>query len=296
MLKGAPYRKRNRAAAVGDTIHRYAEAVARNEPPPEIDTEHEPFVGAFLEFLEEFRPRFRVLEGIIFRGADDDPLRFAGTFDFLADVPDIRSEGARWVTLLGDYKTGGAVYAEVALQLAALRAGDELWDPEKGDLLELPAVDACVAVGLRPDEYKVHLVDAGDAALDAFMGLRAAWPWEKDHTNAVGPTMNLHRLLREIERPVELEDQLRLSVEQTSGSVAAGVGDIPGPDPEPDNEVAGRGDQGAGHVSPGGPGDTPGGARMTNGAPGQAPDDPHELRWPVDEDAKRTAEKWKDKT
>ena len=246
MLKGAPYRKRNKAAAVGDTIHRYAEAVARNEPPPEIDAEHEPFVGAFLEFLEEFRPRFRVLEGIIFHGTPEALDRYAGTFDALVDVPDIRSEGARWVTLLLDYKTGASVYAEAALQLAALQRGEELWDPDTGDLLELPPIDACIAVNLRPDEYKVHLMDTGDAAYEAFMGLRLAWPWEKDHTNAVGPAMNLHRLIREIDRPVELEDQLRLSVEQASEPVAAG-----------------------GTASVAGPGLDPGS------------DDPHEPHWPA---------------
>lgn len=215
MLKGGPSRQRDAAAQAGDKIHRYAEAVARNERPPEIEEELEPWVEAFVTFLDEFRPRFRVLEGIIFSGEPTDYDRYAGTFDFLCDVPDIRSNGARWVTLLGDYKTGGdRIYAEVALQLAALRHGDELFDEKTGDLLEMPEVDACIAVHLRPDQLKVHIIDAGELAYTAFRGLGMAWHWDKDHDGAVGPGMNLTRLLREIEKPATLLEQLEMSVQE----------------------------------------------------------------------------------
>ena len=90
-------------------------------------------------------------------------------------------------------------------------------------------------MNLRPDEYKVHLMDTGQTpAFEAFMGLRAAWPWEKDHTSAVGPAMNLHRLIREIDKPAELVDQLRLSVEQASSESVAGGGS-PALDPGSDD-------------------------------------------------------------
>ena len=229
MLKGAPYRKRNKAAAIGDLIHKKAEAVAIGMPGPEIPEEAEPIAEAFDLFLAEYQPVFVVREGIIFHGHAEDPLRYAGTFDFLAEI------GA--FVVIGDYKTSPNVYDEVALQLSALLHGHELWDEATGDLRPMPAVDGAIAVNLRPRELKVHLVDAGDAAFHAFTGLRMTWDWDKEHTGAVGPAMNLARLERELRKPGTMLGQLEMSVKASSGPVAAGeTVSVAGPglDPGPD--------------------------------------------------------------
>jgi hypothetical protein len=221
-LKGGPTRERNRAAAVGDLIHEYAEAVARELPTPDIPEELKPHVAPFLSFLAEYHPRFKILEGTVFYGEPTDPLRYAGSFDCLLEIPGEDSSAV----VLGDYKSGGdRVYDEVALQLAALSHADEVWDEATGDLAPMPHVDGCIAIHLRPGQLKVHLVDAGDRAFAAFLGLRQAWPWDKDHTGAVGPTMNRVRLLKELGRPDTLLDQLEKSVEETSARAAVDGGD-----------------------------------------------------------------------
>ena len=230
MLKGGPKRIRDTAAEAGDKIHQYAEAVARGLEPPEIPEELETHVEPFLTFLDEYKPRFRVLEGNIYKGEGDDPDRYAGSFDFLAEI-----EG---FVLLGDWKSGGdRVYAEVALQLAGLRHGDELWDEKTGDLMPMPKVDACVAVHLRPNKPPgVHIIDASDEAYRAFLGLRAAWPWDKKHDGAVGPRMNLERLVKELRRPDTLLAQLEMSVEESSSGV--GKASVPSQDPHERMSVA----------------------------------------------------------
>lgn len=213
MLKGGPTRARNAAAAVGDLIHSYAEAVAGGAEPPTIPEELEDHVAPFVAFMHDYSPRFLVLEGTVFRGGPDNPDRYAGSFDFLAEVFGFN--------LLGDYKSGANVYDEVALQLAALRNGHELWDEATGDLLPMPKVDACIAVHLQPNRLGVHLIDANDHAFGAFLGLRRAWPWDKEHHGAVGVRLNPERLARELRRPDTLLAQLEMSVEEASPAAAS---------------------------------------------------------------------------
>jgi hypothetical protein len=183
-LKGAPRRRRNAAADVGDVIHAYVEALLTDTPTPEITAEHEPYLDGFLEFLEEFKPEFQIIEGTVFNHEQ----RYSGTFDFIARIDEL--------LVLGDWKTGSGIYDEVALQLAALRNADSVWDPVDGELLPMPAIDACVAVHLQPSKAWLYPIDASNVAYQAFLGLRAAWPWTKATETAVGPRMNLVRLLK----------------------------------------------------------------------------------------------------
>jgi len=187
MLKGAPRRSRDAAAGVGDVIHAYVEALLTDGTAPAITEQHEPYLEGFLGFVEEFKPDFRTVEGTVFNHTE----RYSGTFDFLAVV-----EG---LLVLGDWKTGKGIYDEVALQLAALRNADSLWDPIDGQLLPMPEVDACVAVHLQPGKAWLYPIDASHIAYEAFLGLRAAWPWTKATETAVGPRMNLARFVKAYE-------------------------------------------------------------------------------------------------
>ncbi len=208
-LKGGPDRERDAAASLGDTLHEYAEAVASGREPPPLTEDQAPFAATFREFISEYGVAFHALEGCIFAKGPEDPERYAGSFDALALV--LNAYGA-----LIDYKTGKSIYDEVALQLAALSRGDELWDETTGELGPMPKVEVCLGVHIRPGKLGVHIVRADDDAYQAFLGLRRAWPWDKDHTGAVGPRLNPVRLERELRRPDNLLDQLEQSVEESS--------------------------------------------------------------------------------
>jgi hypothetical protein len=181
LLKGAPWPKRDKAANVGTVVHAVAEAVASGEDWPDFDDQHEPFLEAFLSFVEDYKPEFEMVEVTIF----SEEHRYAGTADFIARFDDL--------LVLGDHKTGSGVYQEVALQLSALRHGEAVWEARYGNLSPMPQVDGCIVVHLRPGGYVVHTIDADDRAFSAFLGLRNAWEWVKDN-QAVGPKMSPERL------------------------------------------------------------------------------------------------------
>jgi hypothetical protein len=187
-LKGAPRRRRDDAAGLGDVLHEVARTRALGLPEPAVEDRHVPYIQAWEAWCAEYEPKFLVVEATVF---EPDPQHgYAGTFDFLAEIDGM--------TVLGDYKTGSGVYDEVALQLAALRYARDLWDERTGEIRQMPDVDRCVVVHIRPEGARMHEVRADDDALKAFLGLRAAWEWV--HTEGhVGPALTRARFARRLE-------------------------------------------------------------------------------------------------
>jgi hypothetical protein len=165
MLKAAPYKKRNRAADVGTLVHAVAEALASDSPLPVFGNVEAPYLDAFLAFVADHDVKFHAVEVTVFHSEH----RYAGTYDFLADV-----DGRR---VIGDHKTGSGIYPEVALQLAALRWADEA--VVDGMLCDHEMVDGCVAVHLQPGGYGLHEVRSDETAFAAFCALRTVWEWHK---------------------------------------------------------------------------------------------------------------------
>jgi hypothetical protein len=193
MLKGARFRGRGgskRKADVGSVVHSVAEALAKGTDLPEFGPDEEPFLDGFMAFVSDFDPMFLRSEGTVF----NETHRYAGTFDFLAAI-------GRFI-VIGDFKTGSGIYEEVALQTAASRFAELLWNEETGALEPMPKVDGCIVVHLQPRAYAVHLLDASPEAFYTFVGFREAWPWVKGggKRGAVGPRLNLARLVEELSR------------------------------------------------------------------------------------------------
>jgi hypothetical protein len=192
LLKNARYRTSGEKAKVGATVHAIAQALATDTKLPSFDERHEPYADAFLMFVEDYRPRFTHVEATVF----SDRFDYAGTLDFLAVIDEL--------LILGDHKTGKAVYEEVALQLAAARYADLIWDALTGDLSPMPKVEGCIAVHLQPDGYEVFNIRADEAAHAAFVAARNLWPWAKggESRGAVGPAMSPQRLTKAIAEAV----------------------------------------------------------------------------------------------
>jgi hypothetical protein len=187
MLKNARYRSSGEKAKVGTTVHAICEALARDEKlPDDFDEAHMPYVDAFMGFVSEYSPRFTLVEATVF----SDRYRYAGTFDFLAVIDEL--------LILGDHKTGKGVYEEVALQLAAARYADFVWDRLTGDLQPMPEIQGCIAVHLQRDGARVYNIEAGEAAFQAFVAARGLWPWVNggEKQGAVGPAMSPQRLTK----------------------------------------------------------------------------------------------------
>lgn len=151
-LEGAAWGVRDEAAGRGREVHTLVQHLQAGD---EVEVP-EPLVGyvdAYLKFVAEWQPRELLVEAVVVNRA----VRYMGTLDSLADLAD----GRRWLV---DWKTGGSgIYPEVALQLAAYRYAEVYVDAE-GVERDLPQVDACGALWLRPDGYDLYPVEAnGDA-------------------------------------------------------------------------------------------------------------------------------------
>ncbi len=183
IIKNARYKATNSAALKGTKLHDYAEKHVNGEELPEMDRELRGSVQSFLRFIDEYQPEPVLTECKVFSLAYD----YAGTFDAIVTIDgDILAEefanpdlaGAPRNVLL-DYKTGKGVYGEVALQLSAYRFA-EFWLDEDGATHDLPQIDCCAAIHIRPRSYRFIPVRADEEVFKFFRAVRKVY----DFTNA----------------------------------------------------------------------------------------------------------------
>ena len=159
LLKGAPWRSSTRAADRGTTIHAYLEARMQGLDPQEISGEAARYRKAADQFLADWTPQPLHLEMTVF-GPD-----YAGTGDLWC----VLNNGA---TAILDYKTSKAVYAEAALQLAAL-AGATV----TADGTPAPEVDEAWVIRIGEDGYEAKRVADLYYNYAAFRACLQAWHW-----------------------------------------------------------------------------------------------------------------------
>lgn len=171
LIKGSYRKDWFGKANLGSRVHEVAEAWAKDAPIPPVDPDMRAMVAAVLAFLDDEKPEFTAIEATVW----SETHRYAGTLDFTALLAGLST--------FGDYKTGKAVYPEVALQIAAAVNADYIIDPQ-GHEFPIPVCERAVAVHIRPQGYTVHGVDL-TGAFDAFLGLRAAFEWQSTRAEGV---------------------------------------------------------------------------------------------------------------
>jgi hypothetical protein len=179
-LKGAPWRESKRKMSIGSAVHAEAEAYALGTPRPEPLPAVAPFLTSFRNFLEDFKPDFKLVEATVYNVAEG----YAGTLDGVATI------GGR--TFLADWKTGKDIYPDVALQLAAYENAESVLLRD-GSSVPMPKVDGCFALHLRefdPDipsdrGYEVVPVATGAPAWDAFRYVREVMRWMEETSKGV---------------------------------------------------------------------------------------------------------------
>ncbi len=158
VLKGAPNRARDTAAARGTEVHKIAEKIIDGSEVavPEHLAGH---VESVVRFLDEWKVRSLLQEVVV---ASYKHL-YAGTFDLIGELP----SGDR---ILFDYKTSSSIKETCALQLAAYRWADYYI---AGPDLELPVseigINDTMAVHIRADGYDVYPLDTGMGVYRAFL-------------------------------------------------------------------------------------------------------------------------------
>lgn len=165
-LRGTADRDRDQAAEQGDRVHNACEAIARGLPCPDLTTREHQYVDAWKAFVDRWQPEFLHLEATVF-GTTPSGLAYAGTGDLI-----FRANG---LVVVGDYKTNrSGLHASVALQLSGIAHATSL-SPDNETLVEMPHVDAGVAIHLDPEGYQVKPVVLGGQTWRTFCGLREAW-------------------------------------------------------------------------------------------------------------------------
>lgn len=153
-------RKRDDAADRGTNVHAAVEEYLRSGGTLDAD-EWEPNVLAHVEqfqrFARDHRPTLRFVETTVY----SPRYGYAGTLDMLADLH------GRGLWLI-DVKTGG-VWPEAALQLCAYRNADYLITGPPWERHDMPPVDGCAVLDLKPDRYDLVAVDTSADVLDAFV-------------------------------------------------------------------------------------------------------------------------------
>lgn len=159
-LKALPWKQRDAAADRGTEVHGYAEDLVHGRPV-EVPDELVDYVNSYIKFLDEWRPRPVLVEGVV----ASRTWHYCGQLDLVADLPD----GTR---ALLDLKTSRDVYPSVAVQLAGYRFAEVYLDDND---VEVPVADLGITetyvVHVRADGYDCRPVDAGEDAWQVFQHL-----------------------------------------------------------------------------------------------------------------------------
>jgi hypothetical protein len=169
-MKKGRYETTDKAKARGTAVHKLAERLIAGERVT-IPDGIEGYVNACVKFLDEFDLRAAYVEAVVY----SETHRHVGTLDLIGDVrlPDmpeyehIPRDDDGYSRGLFDWKTSkSGIFGEVALQLAPYRHSEFMILPD-GTVIDMPQVDFCAGIHLRPDGYScVPLVCDDDVYRD----------------------------------------------------------------------------------------------------------------------------------
>ena len=156
LLKGAPYRERDKAARRGTEVHNLAEQIiggASVEVPEEL-VGH---VDSYLKFLDDWDVVAEHVELVV----GNRTRRYMGSLDLIASM-----RGKRWLTDIKTTRSG--IFNETALQLAAYRFAEFYIDGD-GNEQPMPQVDEVAAIWVRADGYDLIPVVADETTFRTFL-------------------------------------------------------------------------------------------------------------------------------
>jgi hypothetical protein len=164
LLKGVPFRNRDKAADRGTDAHTYAERRLVFGIAPNPSNRSEELVDEVLDHLD---PHPLLTEATVFNLT----YGYAGTFDGIWEV-----DGR---TVMVDWKSGKGVYSEAGLQMNAYARGEQV--VTASEIRPMPRVDEAWVIHVpNTGGWKVHPVTLAEDEWIAFRAARAAWKW-KNH-------------------------------------------------------------------------------------------------------------------
>lgn len=181
-LKGAPWRKSNRAADRGTTVHEFLEELANGnveratELAKDMDDVESSKAQQAAAFLADVDFEVTHVEAVLFSRTH----QYAGTADLLGVMHDERvlpSLGfSEPVGMVLDLKTGKGIYESTAMQLAAYARADFIASGD-GEELPMPDIQAGAAIHAKQRGWSLVPCDIGDGTFEAFLhtGKVATW-------------------------------------------------------------------------------------------------------------------------
>lgn len=175
LLRGAPWRDRDRAANRGTEVHGLAQRLAAGE---DVDVPEElvGHVDSYLTWWDAYRPEGLLIE----RPCLNRTWRYAGTFDMIANLNIVGRT-------LVDIKTNrSGPYGDTGLQLAAYGHAETYLD-DAGDEQPMPQIDAYGVLWLRADGFDYYPYDVGDREWKTFQYVSAVARWIADRSDYRAP-------------------------------------------------------------------------------------------------------------
>lgn len=165
-LAELPYSRSAKARDLGTSVHTAIEGLVLGTPAPEPGPDEVPYLEQFAAFREAYAPEFLAAETTVYHRTHS----YAGTLDAVVVI-----DGRSYVL---DVKTGGGVYPEVALQLAAYRAAEFMGLPNGAEEPMIPTETEGLCLHLQPTWWELHRVDAGERILNTFLYARETFRWD----------------------------------------------------------------------------------------------------------------------
>lgn len=171
LLKGAPWRNRDAAAARGTAVHKHVEDIL-NGFEVDVPESIAPQVDAYLAFHRDFAPVVEHSEVTVFHYT----YGYAGTLDLIARIGD-----ERWLI---DFKAGKGVYPEFALQVNAYAFGEVIADGDAD--LAMPTIDRAGILHLQKSgRYDLVPVTLSDRVFSSFLHTLECYRWQSELSDSV---------------------------------------------------------------------------------------------------------------
>jgi len=176
MLKGSPWRTRDKAAAAGTDAHEYCEGLLRGEI--DINSPFDPpglgeAARNLRSILKTVKPQPLSIEGTVW----SNKYGYAGSFDGIHII-----DGE--VTLV-DLKTSTGVYPEYSIQLAAYKYAENILRTD-GTEIPVPKITRC-QIWHAPKEGtgKVVDMDVTEAEFGVFLAALEVFRWKAERSKSV---------------------------------------------------------------------------------------------------------------
>jgi hypothetical protein len=167
LIKRAPWRKRDKAADIGSTLHHVIEARTLGSDP-NVPADVESYIKQFDDWCSVYEPEWEALEVVIWHPDES----YAGRLDAIAKLG--RLDGKRYLL---DWKSGSGTYPSHALQANLYARAPIIFDDRAGVESPMPDIDGAAIVRIGPEGWTFTEVNLSDDIYRAGLYCREMYRW-----------------------------------------------------------------------------------------------------------------------